>query len=257
MIGALAAAICVPAVLALLRRTRAYRYVGETPAATDDLSHKYKKWDVIARVLIIPLAGTSAYLFWLLLCAIETKRAALLGPADFVLRPMPIFFAIQALFAGIFFSAIPLRVALSRILGSDSYETLVKYWDRRQGINSQRLWTHMIFVGAPLIVVSTMLVFQSYATVDSQGFTIHPYFAMHERHYGWADVNRVRLVQSFRAPNGAIRRDRPYYIVEFGDGFGLNFHRSVLEIPFAEQRRLATFVAEHAHHNVEVDDLHQ
>jgi len=205
-------------------------------------------------LLVIALAGASAYLFWLLLCAIERKRAALLGSADFVITPMPVFFGIQALFGGLLFTAVALRIVLSRILGNEGYEQLLKYSDRRVGINSQRLGKHLVYAGVPLIVVSVMLAFQSYATVGSQGLTIHPYFAIHERHYGWADVNRVRLVKSFSAPNGTVRRDRPYYILDMADGFRLNFNRSVLEIPFAEQRRLATFVAEHAHRGVEVDD---
>jgi hypothetical protein len=51
-----------------------------------------------------------------------------------------------------------------------------------------------------------------------------------------------------------IRRDRPFYIVETADGFGLNFHNTLPEIPFAQQIRLAIFAAVHAHRDIEVDD---
>jgi hypothetical protein len=256
MVGGLAAAICVPVIFALLRKTQSYKYVGEAQVANDELTGRYRKWDLVARLLLIPLAGMSAYVFWLLLCTIESKRAALLGSADFVLTPIPIFFAIPALFAGILFAAMPLKVVLSRILGSEGYEQLLKYSDRRLGINSHRVTQHLVYVAVPLIVGSVMLAFQTYATAGTQGLTIHPYFAIHERYYGWADVNRVTLVRSFSAPNGSIRRDRPYYIVEMADGFQLNFHRTLLEIPIPDQRRLAAFVAEHAHRNVDVDDPH-
>lgn len=122
------------------------------------------------------------------------------------------------------------------------------------GINSKPIEQHCIRVGLPLVVVSFVLAVQTYAVVSSQGLTIHPYFAIHERHYGWTGVKGVRLVRSFKAPNGNIRRDRPYFIVEMTDGFSLNFHSSIFETPLADQGQLANFVAEHAHSHIEVED---
>jgi hypothetical protein len=257
MIGACAAAICVPLILALFRRNQAYRYVGEPPENSNEHSDRYRKWDFIARLLTLGLASASAFLFWVLLCTIERERAVLLGSGEFVLTPIPVLFGIQALFGGLLFSAGPVRIVLSRVLGDEGYKQLLKYSDSRMGINSQRLWKHMVYLGVPIVVVSVLLTFQTYATVDSQGLTIHPYFAIYERHYGWADVTRIGLVKSFTAPNGTIRRDRPYYTLEMADGTQLDFHRTALEIPFADQRRLATFVAEHARRDIEVDDRYR
>jgi hypothetical protein len=256
VVGALSAAICVPIIFALLRKSRTYKYVGESQTAKtdDEVTGRYRKWDRVARLLVILFAGILGYLFWLMLCAVETARTALLGSANFLLTPLPIFFALPALFAGILFAAIPLKFVLTKILGSEGYDRLVNYWDRRQGINSKRLFRHLVIFGITLIVASVLLAFQTYATASAEGLTIHPYFAIHEREYGWSDISRITFVKSFSAPNGSVRRDRPYYVVEMTDGYRLNFHSTLLEVPLRDQRRLAVFLAEHSHHDVDVED---
>jgi hypothetical protein len=256
VVGVLSAAICVPIIFSLLRRSRAYKYVDVAPAATpnNDDTGRYKKWDRVARLLVILFAGTFGYVFWLMLCAIESARAALLGSTNFVLTPVPIFFALPALFAGILFAAIPLRFMLTKILGKEDYDRVVNYSDRRQGINSKRLFRHLVIIGVTLIVASVLLAFQTYATASPEGFIIHPCFAIHEREYGWSDIGRITLIKSFRAPNGSVRRDRPYYVVDMTDGYRLNFHSTLLEVPLRDQRRLAVFLAEHSHHDVDVED---
>jgi hypothetical protein len=254
IVGGLAAAIGVPAIFALLRKTQSYRYVGEVRGADNELTVPNRRWDLVARFLLIPCAGVPAYALWLLFCSVENRRAALLGSADFILTPSPFVFAIPALFAGILFAAVPLRIVLTGILGRQGYDQLLDYSDRRSGINSQFMMLHMTYVGVPLIVASVMLAFQTYATAGAQGLTIHPYFAIHERYYSWADVNKITLVRSFRAPNGVVRRDRPYYIVKMRDGFQLNFHRTILETSIADQRRFAAFIAVNSHRSVDVED---
>jgi hypothetical protein len=246
LIGGLAAAIAVPRVLALIRKSGKYQYVGDTPTISDQRIGWLKKWDLYARLLCIPIAGAFTYVLWLLLSSIEGERTALLGSADFVLTPIPVFFFTPALFGGLLLTAIPLKIVLSKILGKEGYEQLENYSDSRMRINSKRLSKHLVYVIAPVVVVSVVLAIQTYAVVDSKGFTIHPFFATHERHYGWTDISRVRLIKSFKAPNGNIIRDRPYYVIETADGFSLNFHKTILEIPFRDQNRLAGFVADHA-----------
>jgi hypothetical protein len=254
LIGGLAAAIGVPLVLALLRKLRAYRYPGKTTVQTEEQAQNYRKWNLVAGLLLLSYAYASGYVCWLLLCAIESKRAVLLGSADFVLIPSRIFFAIPSLFTGLLFAAVPLRLTLSGILGREGYGELVEYGNRKQRINGKRVFQHQVFVLAPLIIVAVALAFQNYALVSEHGLVIHPYFAMHERTYGWEDVKRIAFTRSFKAPSGKVRRDRPYYVLEMADGYQLNFHRTLLEIPLPDQTRLATFVAEHAHLSVETDD---
>jgi hypothetical protein len=58
VVGALSAAICVPIIFALLRKSRAYKYVGATQAAKtdDEVTGRYRKWDLVARLLVILFA---------------------------------------------------------------------------------------------------------------------------------------------------------------------------------------------------------
>lgn len=243
----------MPVVLAILRKTKIYAIPNRIDR-NDDVSNPYKKWDLAARLMCIPFAALSAYAVWLLLCAIEAKRVSLLGPADFVLTPFRVFFATPAIIAGTLLAAIPLRLVLTAILGESEVDQVVSYSDKRQGINSNRLCRHLVYVMVPLVVASVLLGFQTYATANAKGLVIHPYFALRERSYGWTDVQRIALVKSFRAPNGTIRRDRQYYVITMMGGVQLNFHKSILEIPFSDQRRLAAFVADHSHVQVEIND---
>lgn len=253
LVGALAAAIGVPIVFALLRRTKKYAYM-EHIVRGDGVNSRYKKWDFAARWMLILFAGVFTYVLWLLFCAIESRRAALLGPADFVLTPGRTFFGIPALFSGILLAAIPLKLVLSGILGKEEYDQLLAYSAKRQGIDSKRVFRHVVYVAVPLIVVSVTLALQTYLIANAKGLVIHPYFAVHERSYPWDGVQRIVLVKSFRAPNGAVRRDLPYYVLEMADGFQFNFHRTLLELPLPYQSRFAAFVAEHCRRVIEIDD---
>jgi hypothetical protein len=112
----------------------------------------------------------------------------------------------------------------------------------------------MVYVAVPFIAVSVMLAFQTYATASLHRFVIHPFFALRARTYVWTDVQRIILVKSYRAPNGHIRRDLPHYIIVMTDGWELNFHRTLLELPWTEQIRFAAFVEERSHRPVETED---
>lgn len=252
MMGGMTAAIAVPIVYALLRKAKSYRYVPDSTVSIDP--SKYRRWDLISRGLLVAYAGALAFACWFLLNTIEDFRASLLGPAPFVLTPIRVIFGVPSILAGIFLSAIPIRLTVSRFIGTDGYRQLVEYGNRRQGLDSERVFRHMVYVLAPLLIGSVLPVFQTYATADAQSFVLHPYFALRERSYGWDEVKSITLVKSFKAPNGNIRRDRPHFVIRMEDGFEFNFHNTLLEIPYSRQERFITFAAAHAHRSVEIDD---
>ncbi len=237
LVGALAAAIGVPIVFALLRRTKKYAYM-EHIVRGDGVNSRYKKWDFAARWMLILFAGVFTYVLWLLFCAIESRRAALLGPADFVLTTWPDFLGDS----GVVFRDTTCR---------HTAEARPKWDSREGGIRStasvfRQAARDRLEAGVPacglcrcsLIVVSVTLALQTYLIANAKGLVIHPYFAVHERSYPWDGVQRIVLVKSFRAPNGAVRRDLPYYVLEMADGFQFNFHRTLLELPLPYQRPL-------------------
>jgi hypothetical protein len=252
--GAIGAAIGIPLTFFLFRKVRSYKYVAETAPPSDELVKRYQKWGRIESLIIIPTMAVLAYACWTFFCTIEDLRASLLGPAEFILKPMPVFFTLPALFSGILLAALPVKFALSRIVGNEGYQQLVEFRNRQRKIDSKRVFRHMVYVLVPLIFASVVLAFQNYAIARVEDFVIHPYFAVSARSYGWGDVKRIALVMSFRVPNGNIRRDLPYCLVEMADGFQLNFHDTLLAMPFPEQRRFAAFVAERANRPVEIDD---
>jgi hypothetical protein len=43
-------------------------------------------------------------------------------------------------------------------------------------------------------------------------------------------------------------------IIFMTDGYRLNFHSTLLEIPVRDQQQLVVFLAEHSHHEVNVED---
>jgi len=254
LIGGLTAAICVPIAFALLRRLKAYNRLEKSGLSIEELRARYGRWDLISRIIGIPLMFSLAYVCWILLCWIEAIRASFLGPANFVLTPIPIFFGIPSLFAGILLTAVTYKLIFSSILGSDGYMRLIQYQSLKQKINSAKVLRHMTFVLVPAIVVSVVLGFQTYAVATDWNLVFHPYFSIMERTYGWNEIYKVALVKSFRAPNGNLRRDRPFYSVHMTDGGELNFHRTLLEIPIKDQEAFASFVAAHAHVIVEIED---
>lgn len=252
--SALVAAVGVRLSLLLLRKLNLYRPQLLAVPLTDQQLQKYRRWDLTTRMLLMPFAFVLAYVCCIILCAIEHERAALLNPADFVLTPVPVLFALPSLLAGILLASIPLKLIATAFLGRRGFEELLEYSNRKLGVNGSRLFKHQVYVFVPLMIISVALGLQNYVTVTEQSLVFHPYFALHARTYHWDDIRRIVLIRSFKAPNGQIRRNLPYYILELNDGVELNFHRSLLKISISEQTRLASFVATHAGRSVEIND---
>jgi hypothetical protein len=119
----LAAAICVPLVRSLLRRSKIYA-TPERAGLDDDAAARSKMWDLAARLIYIAFAGLLEYAVWWVLCAIETARISLLESAEFVLTPIRPFFAIPALFSGLLLAAVPIRLLFTGLLGQAGYKQL-------------------------------------------------------------------------------------------------------------------------------------
>ncbi len=251
--GALAAAIGVPLTLALLRKVKGYQYRPSGQPIGAAAEGKYRRWNSVTGLMVLAYAGVIGAALWLAFVRIEALIAAELGPADFVLTPIPIFFGLPALFAGILLSALPLRWTLKALLGKDGYQGLLEYSDRKHQMNSTAMFRHMAYVGTVLIVLSVLLAWRAYAVVTPDGMVVHPYFALHARSYHWLDVRRITLVKSFTTPNGSVHH-RAYYRIETADGGGINFRQSVLEAPFPKQRELAKYIAAHAGMGIDIED---
>lgn len=216
-------------------------------------SETFRKWDLLARFIMLAYAGLIAGGCWLLFSGINTLVSRARGPADFILSPFPIFFWTPALFAGILLSSIPLRWTIEAFLGKDGYRKLVNYSDNKQGFNSERIFRYIVVVMVPIIAMSVFLAWRTYAVITPQGITIQRYFSLSANNYAWRSIHRVLLVKSFSAPNGTIKHQR-YYVIETSDGKGLNFHQSLLEVPLAKQREIAEYIANHVGLEIDVID---
>lgn len=242
-IGGISAAIVVPIVLRVLVKTKTYQCLQRPTQKLEVLAAKYKKWENISKFLLIVFMTIVGYACWLLMCYLEDVRAELLGNNDFVLTPIRAFYGLPSILFGIFLSAIPIKFILLKTLGKDDYREYLQYQDMKSGINSALVFRHMAFVIVPVLLIGVALSYQCYAVVNRDRFVLHPYFDIREHSYKWNEITEIKRVNAFSAPNGNIVRNRPYFIIGMADGNTLNFHDSLLEIPFAEQEKLASFIS--------------
>lgn len=254
LIGGISAAIVIPIVFSVLRRLKLYQYVPSSDHTLDDLSRIYKKWDRLSPLLLLPLMCLLGYACWLLLCTLQDLRASLIGEADFVLTPIHIFYGTPALFTGLVLASFLAEFLLRKALGTEKYRGYIQYQNMKYRMDTKKAFTHLLYVVVPVLVVAVTLALNEYAVLRKDRFIIHPFFAIQERSYHWSDVGRILLVTSFKAPNGNIIRNKPHYVIEMFDGFTLNFHSTLLEVPFPKQEKIASFVAAQSGHTIVLDD---
>jgi len=254
VVGAVSAAIFVPLVLRAIGRTTTYGYTEINEKALKGLAQKYRWWEFGGLLSYVVLVVVFGYLLWVLLCSAGDLQRASLEPAPFVLTPTRIFWAVPAMFFGMFIAALPLVAIGTRVLGPEMYREYMSYQNAKYRMDSEKVTKHMAYAIVPAMAVYCVLLLNNYAKFSEDNFIINPFFGLTQRAYDWSAVRELKLIKSFKAPVGTIIRHSPYFVIAMNDGTSLNFHRTTLELRFEDQQALASFVAQKADLGIDVVD---
>ena len=252
-IGAIAAAIGVPIVFALLRKVKSLRHVPDATKDFGQLQKEYGKWEVAATCLFIFFATLIGFALWQSLVLLAELLASRLGHNVFLILQPGVALALPSIFLAIFLAGIPLHFLYLRLLGPERYAQYIEYGNQKLGVNSWKLLRHMAYVIVPLCVIFTALTLDSYVRITESKIGINPFFGIGEKEYSFEDVRNLKLVKSFKAPNGNIVY-RPYFVISFADGTEFNFHKTLFDTNIKEQERIAVFISHKSNRTIQVDD---
>lgn len=250
--GAIAAAIGVPVVFALLRKVKTLRYTGTSAKDLDQLKEEYGKWEILSLFLLFIFAaaiGLGLAQLFIFLADLQSSR---LSGGQFLIF-QPFIGLVPAVFLAIFLSAIPMHFLYLRLLGPERYEEYIHYGNQKIGFNALKLFRAMAWVMVPLCIIFTFLSLDSYVRVTESGIGVNSFFGVGERGYSFDEIEQIKLVKSFKAPNGNIVR-RPYFIFAFTDGDEINFHRTIHELSLKEQEEIARYLSSRSGRGIIVND---
>jgi hypothetical protein len=195
-------------------------------------------WGLLPFFLVVPALG---YLWFLAL-----RWGAGCFPQNspdtrFLLRPVPLIWAVPAMLLGIITSAVPLNGLYLALLRS-RYRRFSRFCDERVGFDGGRAFAVLVAV----CVVGTLVFFtvavRSFARFTGSGVEIGRALLPGTTFYEYKRVRSVEHRATFRAPIGTTVRE-PHYVVAFDDGSAW-YSNGVHNPPQEVAKRIARLVAQ-------------
>lgn len=241
-VGAIAAAVAVPIVMAGLARLLPARPPkAEVAALTlDELRARYRSWELglglggLAAAVPIGLAA------WLALRGLSAWHARLLGPADVLWVAEPYYWSVPAILLGIAWTLPVTDLVARRLLGA-RYGEYQAYAEAKTGIDQARLARWLLGGTTALCAAFVLLGLDWSVRADAGGLALDRYLSVGVERHAWAEVRSVRTAPALIAPNGNRVRRREW-VVRFADGRTWSTSNLLASPPEAEKRRLIELV---------------
>ena len=252
-IGAIAAAIAVPILMGLLRNVGGLKHSQNSKKTLEELTVEYRGWEKFASFLFIIFAAAIGFAIWKGLNALSTLQISHMEESVFLIPPPSITWGLPSLFLAIFLSAIPLHYLYLTLLGKQRYAEYTEYNNQKHGLNSWKLLRYMAYVIIPICFAFTFLSLDTYSRVTNSSFIVNRFLSVGEAEYTFSDIKKIELVKSFKAPNGNIVR-KPYYSIEFADNTSYNFHKSMHNLNFDQQKEIIEYISGVTNREVSIVD---
>nr|WP_086939553.1 hypothetical protein [Thaumasiovibrio occultus] len=155
----------------------------------------------------------------------------------FVFPPSAAVWFLPAIFAAMFLSVLPSRWLVSRVCGKNSYNDYYAYLGYKHGMDYTRFMKRLSVLCAVPIVTFTLAAFDSYIRVTHDTFVVNDLFSIGERHYSFQDIRSVYVKEAYTDEDGTSYK--PNTKISFKDGYVYNFHVSMTQVDFEQQRKIA------------------
>jgi hypothetical protein len=149
-----------------------------------------------------------------------------LGTSVYFIEPDPAIWWGLAFFISILTCHIPIYIIFNLILDSEGFEKLKLYEllrpkDRDHG--GYKVHSIMVSIGIPFIFAFFFLFANQYVKVTSTEFIVNKLSNFNEVRYLLSNIKKIEWVESFKAPNGNVVTDRPYFQITFENGYVWSF----------------------------------
>jgi hypothetical protein len=242
LIGALAAAICVPITLLALRRLFPVPRGTQVDRSLSDLRKEYRRWELLTLPLYLAIAAIASYLWWKLFLGLATETGFAYDGAVFALRPARIAWLLPAMFLGMLSAGPAVNAVLRRLLKNRYYE-YVAYQNLRYGFDSEAIVKPFCLGFGGLVAVGVFVIANWYAIFTTTEIRLNPFFSIRERSFSYADVVSIKTAPAFVAPNGKTVQRREY-VLQFSDSTSWNTKDEPSDAAEAQVRSLVHAVSE-------------
>lgn len=253
IVGAIAAAIGVPIVLALLRNVKSLKHTPRGNKELDQLQKEYGRWEERAYYLSVVFVAIITFSLWSVLMLVARLHESRLDDGVFLIYEPSIALLISSFFLAVIMSDIPIRYLYSRIMGPERYAEYIEHVNRKHGINSEKFLRYMAYFTVPVCILFSVMSLDSYMKVTGSEVLFNNFFGAGVSRYAFSDIEDLRLVKSFEAPNGSIVREH-YSIIRFNDGNEFNFHKTLHDSDIHEQVRIIDYLSSESGIEILVDD---
>jgi len=214
-IGALAASIGVPIVVAIFARVFPARTISSSGATLDDLRPQYEKWERRLGLLYLASCVPISLALWPCLRWLSSWHAALLPPADLTMTATPVYWLLVAMLLSMVCAA-PVPTWAARRLLKDRYNEFERYEALKYRFDEAKVTGFLVsFVG----VSSSIAIFLGlnwYVQITREEVIVKPLFSVHEQRHAVTEIESIRTAPKFVAPNGNVVLRREYTVAFVG-----------------------------------------
>ena len=215
-LGAIAAAIGMPAGLKFLHWLFPVKAVMPAESSFAELKSQYQKWTSGLAVLMLLVAVPLSLVFWFLLKSLATWHAMWLPPADMTFAPViEAYWLLPAFLLGLVGGGVAALWIARRLLGK-RYGEFLAYWSLSSGVNPVKANVSVFQVCTIICAGLIFIGLRAYVQLTDDTLVVNGFISREVR-YPLADIQNIRTSPRFTAPNGDLVSRREY-VVTFTDG---------------------------------------
>ncbi len=210
-LGAAAAAVGVPLVLALFARLFPTKPSPASGRSAEYLTKEYAKWERRAGFLYLAIAVPLGLLWWVLLIHLGSWVDRRLPEAEYTMTVGGLYWMLPAMALALVSAARPADLLLRRVLG-DRYAEFMEYQTVKYRFDAARV-NRLVFGGCALgCAVFIFLGFDFYVLVQSDRLIVNGYFSLAERVRPFDTITDIKTAPKLIAPNGNTVHRREFVI---------------------------------------------
>jgi len=221
------------------------RFPSATPGGDgptiEELRPKYRKWEIAAGFLAIPMMGVMFLVWWLLFQGVTRWHASWFEPAVYCLRASRGTLALPAMFLGMA-SAMFLWMGLYRYLLGDRFQEYMRYGSLAAGFDTLRGCTWLFSIMGVLAWLGFILALTWNVVFYEDRILFRSFLGLRTRTVPYADIVELHTAPQLRAPNGNLVNRREYWLDYKGGGtWSTNNDLSMMDLD--QKTRLFEFLA--------------
>lgn len=201
-----------------------------------DCEREFRKW-INRELLFFALYITVLCSLWYnLLHAVASGYFASKRGSFLVLGFQNAAWFVPALFLAVF-TSIPIIEMTYRHFLKEKYQAYIAYTNRLSGIDGRKILGILSWIIVPLFTF-TILIMDCYTRFTLHSIYRNDFWSFREIRYDYHEIGGITKKMCLRGRNGEILYGRPFYVIDFKDGYELILSNKAVKTREFEKRYL-------------------